>query len=56
VADAYLGQPEVNAGRLIDRLIEQNVSKEQLAKLAREQGITADETEFLGVGVTEDDG
>ena len=54
VVEAYLGQPEVNAGRLVDSLVEQNVSKEQLKKLARQEGITTEQTDLVGVGVVED--
>lgn len=51
VVEAYLGQPEVNAGRLIDSLVEQNVAKDQLAKLARDEDITREDTDILGVGI-----
>lgn len=51
VIDAYLGQPEVNAGRLIDSLVGGNVSKDRLAMLAREHGISVDDTDVVGVGV-----
>ena len=55
VVDAYLGQPEVNAGRLVDRLVEGNVSRDALKKLARDEGITREDTDLLGVGVEPED-
>jgi len=54
VVDAYLGQPEVNAGRLIDSLVESNVSRDRLKQLARQEGITTEQTDLVGVGVVED--
>jgi len=51
VVDAYLGQPEVNAGRLIDSLVERNVSERKLKQLAEDEGITTEQTSLVGVGV-----
>jgi len=51
VTDAYLGQPEVNAGRLIDSLVESNVSDRRLKQLAEEAGIEATDTTVAGAGV-----
>lgn len=55
VIDAYLGQPEVNAGRLIDSIVESNVSKDRLRQLAREHEISVDDTDVVGVGVEPED-
>ena len=56
VVDAYLGQPEVNAGRLIDSLVEQNTSKDALNRLARQEGISREDTSIIGVGTEPEDG
>ena len=53
VIDAYLGDDVVNAGRLIDHLVSSNVSTEKLATVARREGITADETEIVGLNLPE---
>ena len=55
VVDAYLGQPEVNAGRLIDSLVEQNVSTDALNRLARQNDISSEDTALVGVGETPQD-
>lgn len=58
VIDAYLGSDVVNAGRVIDHAIQQNVSKDKLTQVARREGITADQTEIVGLDLDEpeDDG
>lgn len=45
--EAYLGQPEVNAGRLIDKLVERNVADHKLREAALSEGVTDDDTEMI---------
>lgn len=46
VTEAYLGQPVVNAGRLVDQLVRQNVTDAKLIDAALEAGITDEDTDF----------
>lgn len=39
VTEAYLGQPEINSGRLIDSLVEQHVADHKLREAALAAGI-----------------
>lgn len=55
VIEAYLSQDTVNAGRVVDQAVEQNVSHAALEKAAVEAGVTADDTDLLGLNLPEGD-
>lgn len=46
--NAYLGRGDVNAGRLIDQLVYQNVSTEKIRAAADEAGVRGDSEFFYG--------
>jgi len=49
VVDAYLGQREVNAGRLIDHVVLQYVAERHLIEAAAKAGVKREDTGlFLG--------
>lgn len=53
--EAYLAQDTVNAGRVVDQAIEQNVAEKAIEQAARAAGVTADDTDLLGLDLPEAD-